>query len=107
MEPDRDALKPPGQPRTHPQVPAGQSWQDPRETDQVVLRSLQTGKLRLGEKTCPSSQDVSGRAGLESRPPASQLSGQYLLLPTKEECRGTPGYVWATIPQKHPMAYTH
>lgn len=44
-----------------------------------------------GKKTCPGIHDVCGRAGLESRPPDSQLRAQYLPFPTKEECRGAPG----------------
>ena len=29
----------------------------------------------------------------------------YVLLPTKEECRMALGYVWVTIPGKHPRIY--
>lgn len=72
----------------------------------MVLPILQTENLRLGEMTCPSLQDVSGSAGLESRPPASQLSARYLLLPIKEEGRRHVN-VWATIAEKHPMVYIH
>lgn len=30
----------------------------------------------------------------------------YLLLPTKEECRRAFGYVWVTIPEKHTIIYS-
>lgn len=103
MEPDQDVSKPPGQPRPHPTVPAGQNWQDPRDIDQWFFPfTNRKTKACSGDKTCPRSQGVSGRAKLESRPSTSQLSVQYLLLPTKELSwdRGR-GYLNMFGPQVH------